>query len=283
MSLGLLELPSWRGSRTPATRVSVASVRPALENLEERTVMASPASVGGIGALLSQQVSGFLPINVTGVTTQVVDGVTQLVAQGTIAGQAFTAPLSFTSSPSANGDTPILHLHLGPINLNVLGLQLQTSEICLNIDASSGRGQLLGNLLSGLAHALDQPGGTLGGFLGTLSPSNLTSLTNGLTGLLDGALSSLTDRARASISPTSTTNILHLSVGPLNLNLLGLKVNLDNCAGGPVTVDLNAVAGSGNLLGNILSGLAHLTDAPNLGALDHLLANLDRSLGRLGL
>jgi len=283
MSVGLLELPGWRDSHTPATRASVAYVRPALENLEERTVMASPASVGGIGALLSQQVSSFLPINVTGVATQVVDGVTQFVAQGTIAGQAFTAPITLGTSPSASSDCPILHLSLGPINLNVLGLQLTTSPICLNVDASPGKGQLLGNLLCGLSHALDQPGGTLGGFLGTLSPANLTSLTNGLTSLLDGALGSLLDRARASISPTSTTNILHLSVGPLNLNLLGLKVKLDNCSGGPVTVDLNAVSGPGNLLGNILSGLAHLTDAPNLGALDHLLANLDRSLGRLGL
>jgi len=292
MSLELLELAGWRGSRTSANRPAVAYLRPALENLEDRTVMSSAASLShGIGALLGpvgHQAGTFLPINITSVTTQVVDGVTQLVANGTIAGHAFTSVIDLTTSPATTGDCPILHLHLGPINLNVLGLQVKTSEICLNVDANSGQGQLLGNLLCGLSHALDG-GGTLGGFLGSLTDgtSGLTGtvndLLNGVTGLLNGALGSLTDPANATVLPTSTTNILHLSVGPLNLDLLGLVVNLDNCHGGPVTVDINAVSGPGNLLGNLLGSIAHLADRPNISALDNLLAHLGRTLNRLSL
>jgi hypothetical protein len=71
-------------------------------------------------------------------------------------------------------------------------------------------------------------------------------------------------------------------VGPLNLNLLGLEVNLDNCAGGPVTVDISAVPGSGNLLGNLLNSIIHLADNPNAGLLNQL-AHLGRTLSRLGL
>jgi len=294
MSLELLELAGWRGSRTSANRPAVAYLRPALENLEERTVMASPASMGqGIGALLGavgHQAGTFLPINVTSVATQVIDGATQLVAHGTIAGQAFTAPITLGATPAANAAaTPILNLHLGPINLNVLGLQVQTSEICLAVSAQPGPGNLLGNLLGGLANALNTPGGTLGGFLGSLAggTSGLTGtvndLLNGVTGLLDGALGSLTNPANATVLPTSTTNILHLSVAPLHLDLLGLVVDLDNCHGGPVTVDVNAVSGSGNLLGNLLSGIAHLADRPHVGALDNLLATLGRTLDRLSL
>lgn len=51
--------------------------------------------------------------------------------------------------------------------------------------------------------------------------------------------------------------ILNLSVGPIDLNLLGLIVTLDNCAGGPVTVDVTAIPGGG-LLGDLLCGLANL-------------------------
>jgi len=286
MSLQLFELPNWKANRSHTGRAVVSHVRPALENLEDRTV---PASPGGLGAMLGQQAASFLPINITSITTPVVDGVTQLVANGTIAGQAFTTTITPSVTQANPDSTPILHLHLGPINLNLLGLQVKTSEICLNIDAVSGPGNLLGNLLGGLANALNPPGGTtatdpLGGFLGGLGASDLSTLTSGLTSLLNGGLGGLTSPSNATVLPTSTTNILHLSVGPLDLNLLGLHVTLDNCDGGPVTVDVNAVSGSGNLLGNLLGGIAHLADHnPNIAAIDHLLANIGRTLNRLGL
>jgi hypothetical protein len=252
-----------------------------VETLEERTVMASPAS---LTQTLGQQLSSILPIVVNNVVQQTADGVTQLVAQGTIAGHPFTAPLSFSASPAAAtpGSTPILHLHLGPINLNLLGLQVKTSEICLNIDAQPGPGNLLGNLLSGLTGVLNG-GGTLGGFLGGLSTGDLSTLTGGLTDLLNGGLGAVTSSPNATVA-RHTTNILHLEVGPLHLDLLGLVVNLDNCAGGPVTVDVNAISGSGNLLGNLLSTIAHLTDRnPNIPAIDHLLAEVGGILAGLGL
>jgi hypothetical protein len=286
MALGLIELANWRGTRKAASH-SAAYVRPAVENLEERAVMSSPASMAAAALAPGQHTASFLPINITGITTQVVNCVTQLVAQGTIAGQAFTAPitLSTTPNPSASPTAcPILHLTLGPIDLNVLGLQVKTSPICLAIDATPGQGQLLGNLLCDLSHALD--GSTLtdplGGFLGGLTSINLTTLTSGLTNVLNGALGALTSPANATVLPSSTTNLLHLSVGPLNLNLLGLNVHLDNCSDGPVTVDLNAVSGSGNLLGNLLRGIAHLADHnPLIPAIDHKLAHLGRDLLRL--
>ncbi|GAC1450149.1 MAG: hypothetical protein NVSMB9_34420 [Isosphaeraceae bacterium] len=52
--------------------------------------------------------------------------------------------------------------------------------------------------------------------------------------------------------------ILHLSLQLPDLNLLGLHVRLDNCAGGPVTVDVTAQKGDGMLLGNLLCGVSGL-------------------------
>ena len=50
-------------------------------------------------------------------------------------------------------------------------------------------------------------------------------------------------------------DVLLLDLGPLHLDLLGLTVDLNR-----VILDVNAVAGGGNLLGNLLCGLLGLLD-----------------------
>ena len=49
--------------------------------------------------------------------------------------------------------------------------------------------------------------------------------------------------------------ILNLDIGRIDLNLLGLRVNL-----APVDLDITAVTGRGNLLGNLLCALVGLLD-----------------------
>jgi hypothetical protein len=51
---------------------------------------------------------------------------------------------------------PILHLTLGPLNLNLLGLTVHLNQVVLDITAHSGPGNLLGNLLCSVAGLLDQ-------------------------------------------------------------------------------------------------------------------------------
>lgn len=60
-------------------------------------------------------------------------------------------------------------------------------------------------------------------------------------------------------SPAATCPILHLVLGPLNLNLLGLKVHLNQ-----VVLDINAQSGPGNLLGNLLCSVANLLNGSGL-------------------
>ena len=71
--------------------------------------------------------------------------------------------------------------------------------------------------------------------------------------------------------------ILNLDLGPLNLNLLGLVIDL-----APVSLDVTAVPGAGNLLGNLLCAVAGLLDGPG-GALGGIAALLNRLLTGLGL
>ncbi len=53
---------------------------------------------------------------------------------------------------------PILHLDLGPLDLNLLGLRVQLNEVVLDITAIPGPGNLLGNLLCAIASLLNPQG-----------------------------------------------------------------------------------------------------------------------------
>lgn len=64
--------------------------------------------------------------------------------------------------------------------------------------------------------------------------------------------------------------ILNLDLGPIFLDLLGLQVDLS-----PINLDVTAVPGGGNLLGNLLCAVAGLLDFPSLS---DILANVLNSL-----
>jgi hypothetical protein len=68
-----------------------------------------------------------------------------------------TAVASDAVSIAATCD--ILHLDLGPLALDLLGLQIDLSRIILDITAQTGAGNLLGNLLCAVTGLLDSPGG----------------------------------------------------------------------------------------------------------------------------
>jgi hypothetical protein len=84
---------------------------------------------------------------VTGVATNAAGAATSVLA-------TVTAPVSVAQAACA-----ILHLDLGPLSLNVLGLQVNLSQVVLDITAQPGPGNLLGNLLCSVAGLLDNPGG----------------------------------------------------------------------------------------------------------------------------
>jgi len=205
-----------------------------------------------------------LPLRITDVIVR--NG--QLVALGTLGNNRFEAPITLLpTGETTDHGCPILDLALGPIHLDLLGLVVDTSPICLNIDADP-EGGLLGQLLCGIAGLLDPDGLNLGTLLGGLTDAQLTSLLDGITDLLNGALGAATaPNANTSVggSTPGATDILNLSLGPIDLNLLGLHVHLDDCDDGPVTIDITAVPGPGNLLGNLLGNLAHLLDGPANG------------------
>jgi hypothetical protein len=114
-------------------------------------------------------------------------------------------------------------------------------------------------------------GGTFAGTLNLtkFATSNGTLAAVGtLTGTLTNAAGQVTTILQTVTLPvaniTGTCDILHLDLGPLSLNILGLQVDLSR-----IVLDITAQAGAGNLLGNLLCSVANVLNDPN--ALSRLL------------
>jgi hypothetical protein len=96
---------------------------------------------------------------------RVVDGA--VTAIGTLTGTATTANGTTIAivrnlavpTAVAQASCAILNLDLGPLFLDVLGLQVDLSRIVLDVVAQPGAGNLLGNLLCAVTGLLDSPGG----------------------------------------------------------------------------------------------------------------------------
>src|SRR5687767_6007265 len=175
--------------------------RPRVEGLEDRVTPATMAA----------------PLDID---LNVVPGATPtLEAVVSMAGQEVDR---FTPTLATDEVSQLLNLELGPIDLNLLGLEVHTSEICLNLTADPDGG-LLGQLLAGLGS-----GSTLGDLVTSLG-DQLNTFVDGVNGLLDG-LNSMTvmgvfeDGDVTTQQVGDTCNILNLAVGPLDLNLLGLGI-----------------------------------------------------------
>lgn len=154
----------------------------------EQTATAAPK--GGNSATtfintVAPGVNGFVgTLSVTGV--QLVNGV--LTATGTLTGNAVdrlgvitplaAAPIAGIPVAQVAASCQILNLVLGPLDLNLLGLEIHLNQVILNIVAVPGAGNLLGNLLCAVANLLN------GGLnLGTLL-TNLVTVLNQILGAL---------------------------------------------------------------------------------------------------
>jgi hypothetical protein len=136
--------------------------------------------------------------------------------------------------------------------------------------------------------AFTDAAGGAGSFAGTFTPTKFAPRDGSLlaTGTLTGTLTDSTGATIGTVTRTvstpaavaaATCRVLDLVLGPLHLDLLGLVVDLNQ-----VHLVINAVAGPGSLLGNLLCAIAGLLDgAPSAGTLAVILNVLLALLGRL--
>jgi hypothetical protein len=177
-----------------------------------------------------------------------------------------SAPVRFAvMSRASGGRCNVLTLRLAPVYLELLGLQVQTSYINLNLYAV--RGEVLGNLFCALSRAQ------------VSFPRAARDLNSRLHGHPLQVLSAADSvPARAAQAQPATCQVLRLVLGPLHLNLLGLEVDLyGQTIYSPVVVTIDAVPSQG-LLGQLLCGLAGGTGVNSLSGLQSLLSTLGLNL-----
>ena len=96
---------------------------------------------------------------------------------------------------------------------------------------------------------------------------------------LAGGSAPITNQAVTALpvsSLSASCQILNLVLGPLDLNLLGLVVHLNT-----VVLNITAVPGPGNLLGNLLCSVAGLLNGGLGGVLNQIAGLLNQILGAL--
>ena len=155
------------GTGTAALLAGVIGLIPATAANAAPSNSAIPAAAAAAQpANTTLPVTGTLPDgtaftgSLSNLSTSVVDGVIQL--SGTITGTGlpaggttFTAPVQ---NLDANSACDVLNLDLGPLDLNLLGLQVDLAPVVTGHHRRAGCRNLLGNLLCAVAGLLDGNG-----------------------------------------------------------------------------------------------------------------------------
>jgi hypothetical protein len=178
-----------------------------------------------------------------------------------------SAPVRFAVvAASRGGRCNVVTLRLAPLNLELLGVQVTTSFISLDVYAL--RGRVLGDLFCALSHA-------------KVTFPRAARVARALNTHLDGRsmrVFTASEAVSAAAAPAQSCQVLNLVLGPLHLDLLGLVVDLyGKTHNDPVIVTINAEPTKG-LLGQLLCGLAGGGGISSLGGLQSLLNSLGVNL-----
>ncbi len=149
---------------------------------------------------------------------------------------------------TGGGGCKVLHLDLQELTLKLLGLNAHLDRVVLDITGNA-RGGVLGSLFCRLSRAK----------AASARAADARALTAAVRKGKGHALrfsAFLTPKATTSATPAATCPVLDLVVGPLNLQLLGLVVNLNR-----VHLSVTATRGQGKL-GDLFCQLADNSTTP---------------------
>ncbi len=228
------------------------------------TVSAQPGSGLLLGNLLTTAAN---LVNLQGVNTaldNVLNNVISLLNESGLSVSGVNSKSGPLSSTAAAATTPVLDLNVAPVHLSLLGVDVDTSPIHLTITAQSGKGLVLGNVLTDLANLFNPP---------LPQKLDINTINSKLQQLLSELNSQIPGVPSAPVTPVSPSSgqVLALTVPPINLNLLGLGLDTSQ-----IQVNATAQSGNGELLGNVLQTLLN-----TLGATPSSIATLNNDLNAI--
>src|SRR5439155_863273 len=128
----------------------------------------------------------------------------------------FTPPATVTATTPATpagatalADPTLLTIDLKPLDVNLLGLEVKTSEITVTVSAQPGSGQLLGNLLTAAGNLLNLQGAS--NALNTVL-ANVVTLANEASLSIASPVGS---GPLSSVPTPATTPVLTVHVAPV--------------------------------------------------------------------
>jgi hypothetical protein len=171
-----------------------------------------------------------------------------------------------------------------------LALALALLPVTAAFAQTQARPPPTGGITVPISGTLGAAGATPGTLTGTFTVQRFAQQNGNLVavGTLVGTFTDATTQAARTVvsqvalpvdpaQTTATCPILHLVLGPLDLNLLGLTVHLNQ-----VVLDITAVSGPGNLLGNLLCAVANLLNGTGTSPLSQIITLLNQILAVLG-
>lgn len=212
---------------------------------------AAPASSSNkgqvaVGAKITRFAVADRKIVARGVLTTRVSGANQ--------SQAARTPVTFAVVAQA-GRCHVLTLNLQGLDLTLLGLNVNLSEVNLRIYARRGGG-LLGDLFCALSRSQRRlaRGASAAGARKVVRALN-SELEDRPMRVFQGSAGLEADEGASAAQAPATCEVLRLVLGPLRLNLLGLVVELYGPnRNSPVTLTITGIRGGG-ILGDLFCGL----------------------------
>ncbi len=168
---------------------------------------------------------------------------TLLVRRKASWGHRSTVRTQVALAASTGGACQVLHLSLNQLSLNLLGLNAHLDKVVLDITGNPGGG-VLGSLFCKLARA------KVASVARAADARALTAAVQRRRGHVLRFSAFVNPAASANPAATATCPVLDLVVGPLNLQLLGLVVDLNQ-----VHLTVTATRGGG-ALGDLFCKLA---------------------------
>jgi hypothetical protein len=155
-----------------------------------------------------------------------------LLSPNLVSPEGSSAPILDLVLAAADGTQP-------PATVDLLGLSVTGANVNADLSATTGDGQVLGNLLYNVVNLTNTTDPQMIGLLKLLA-TNSTDPVSVAGGTLTG-------------TTPAPVSLMSVELDPLDINLLGLGIRTDT-----ITVNLSAQYGDGKLLGNLLRGYATL-------------------------